>query len=529
MISFRLSWLIVVIGLGFPFWGVSSSKGQKPKKPPLNQGWAEILVVDEGTGKGIPLVELSTVHSLFFVTDNYGRIALQEPELMGQEVYFNIQAHGYDLAKDGFGFKGAKVTLKVGQVSTIRLKRINIAERLCRLTGEGLYRDSLLLGYRSPQDSTSASGMVVGQDSVQATVFQNRVHWFWGDTNRLRYPLGLYRMAGATTPLPQKGQPPFDPSKGIPFEYFVDKTGFSRAMMPLPQRPDGVVWVFSLCVVPNAKGTETLVAFYTRRKSLTEEVEKGIAVFDPIKAIFESVKVLPLTESWRHPNGHPIPYEEKGKKWLLMGSPNPNVRVPATFEAILDPTQYEAFTCAERGPDGHSTLPQLNKEGRPIWVWQKELPPMDSKTEQKWVKEEKIKPKDTRFYPFNVKKTTERIVLHSGSVRWNSFRKKWILLAGQLGGSSSLLGEVWYSEADAPTGPFAKAIKVVTHEKQTFYNVCHHSFLDQDDGKWIYFEGTYTNDFSGNSWKTPRYNYNQVLYRLDLGDEFLQGPHPKDR
>ena len=529
MFTFRWIGLVLLFGLGLPFWGTPYGQGQGLKEPLGKQGWAEIQVVDEGTGKGIPLVELTTVNSLVFVTDNSGRVALQEPELMGQEVYFSIQSHGYDLAKDGFGFKGARVTPKVGQVAIIKLKRINIAERLCRLTGEGLNRDSQLLGYFPPKELSVLSGMVVGQDSVQAALFQKRVHWFWGDTNRLRYPLGLYRMAGATTPLPKEGQPAFDPSGGIPFEYFVDKTGFARAMMPLPQRPEGVVWVFSLCVVPDAMGTETLVAHYTRRKSLAEEVEKGIAVFDPTKSIFESVKVLPLTESWRHPSGHPIPYEEKGKQWLLLGSPNPNVRVPATLEAILDPTQYEAFTCAEKSPNNNLETPRLDGNKKPVWRWQKELPPIDSKTEQKWVKEGKINPLDSRFYPANVNNVKERVVLHNGSVRWNEYRKKWILLAGQLGGKSSLLGEVWYAEADAPTGPFSKAIKVVTHDKQTYYNVCHHAFLDRDGGRVIHFEGTYTNDFSGNPWKTPRYNYNQVLYRLDLGNKILQGSNPPDR
>ncbi len=70
-----------------------------------------------------------------------------------------------------------------------------------------------------------------------------------------------------------------------------------------------------------------------------------------------------------------------------------------------------------------------------------------------------------------------------------------------------------------PTGPFRKAVRVVTHNKQTFYNVCHHGFMDREDGKLIHFEGTYTNEFSGNPERTPRYNYNQVLYRLDLSSE----------
>jgi hypothetical protein len=32
----------------------------------------------------------------------------------------------------------------------------------------------------------------------------------------------------------------------------------------------------------------------------------------------------------------------------------------------------------------------------------------------------------------------------------------------------------------------------------------------------IHFEGTYTNEFSANPEKTPLYNYNHILYRLDL-------------
>ena len=63
---------------------------------------------------------------------------------------------------------------------------------------------------------------------------------------------------------------------------------------------------------------------------------------------------------------------------------------------------------------------------------------------------------------------------------------------------------------------------MATHDKQTFYNVCHHDFLDRDDGRTIHFEGTYTSDFSNNPHRTPRYNYNQVLYRLDLDHPALR-------
>jgi hypothetical protein len=100
-----------------------------------------------------------------------------------------------------------------------------------------------------------------------------------------------------------------------------------------------------------------------------------------------------------------------------------------------------------------------------------------------------------------------------------------LLVACQIGGKPSFLGEVWYAEAKHPTGPFQKAVRVVTHDRQTFYNVCHHGFLDRDGGRLIHFEGTYTSEFSGNHERTPRYNYNQILYRLDLDAPALRPAH----
>jgi hypothetical protein len=84
------------------------------------------------------------------------------------------------------------------------------------------------------------------------------------------------------------------------------------------------------------------------------------------------------------------------------------------------------------------------------------------------------------------------------------------------------LGEVWFSEAPTPEGPWINAVKVATHDRgsngdYTFYNPALHPYFDQAGGQYIYFEGTYTNTFSGNSVLTPLYDYNQIMYRLDLG------------
>ena len=62
---------------------------------------------------------------------------------------------------------------------------------------------------------------VAGQDSVQAVAHRAQIHWLRGDTNRLSYPLGLFRSAGATTPLPDPRDPAIDPTRGIPFTDFL--------------------------------------------------------------------------------------------------------------------------------------------------------------------------------------------------------------------------------------------------------------------------------------------------------------------
>jgi len=98
---------------------------------------------------------------------------------------------------------------------------------------------------------------------------------------------------------------------------------------------------------------------------------------------------------------------------------------------------------------------------------------------------------------------------------WNEYRKRFLVFYENT-------GEVWYAESQSPEGPFSKAVRIVHHDNYNFYNVAHHPFLNQDAGKTIYFEGTSTDAFPGAKVKTPRYNYNQILYRLRLDDPRLK-------
>ena len=92
-------------------------------------------------------------------------------------------------------------------------------------------------------------------------------------------------------------------------------------------------------------------------------------------------------------------------------------------------------------------------------------------------------------------------------------------------GKPSAFGELWYAEAAAPAGPCGKAVKILTHENYTFYNPRLHPEFTPKDSPILLFEGTYTADFADRPQITPRYNYNQVLYRLDLDDPALAPAH----
>ena len=133
-----------------------------------------------------------------------------------------------------------------------------------------------------------------------------------------------------------------------------------------------------------------------------------------------------------------------------------------------------------------------------------------------------LKPDEARCQPRDIE-TRAPVEMHSGSIHWNAFRKKWIMIAVQARGTS-FLGEVWFAEADSPTGPWLWAVKIATHDRYSFYNPVHHPFFDEADGRFIYFEGTYSHTFSGNPEPTPRYDYNQIMYRLDLADPRVPRP-----
>jgi hypothetical protein len=54
----------------------------------------KIRVVDDASGRGVPLVELRTTNDIRYYTDSNGCVAFHEPGLMNQRVFFRVQSHG---------------------------------------------------------------------------------------------------------------------------------------------------------------------------------------------------------------------------------------------------------------------------------------------------------------------------------------------------------------------------------------------------------------------------------------------------
>ena len=111
-----------------------------------------------------------------------------------------------------------------GGRTTIRLPRINIAERLYRLTGEGIYREGELLGEKSPIRQPLLNAQVLRTDGASTVVFKNRLFWFFGDTNGLN-DLNL-SSAAATSRRP--GDSGLNPALGVDLDFFTKPSGFVK-------------------------------------------------------------------------------------------------------------------------------------------------------------------------------------------------------------------------------------------------------------------------------------------------------------
>jgi len=441
----------------------------RPTAADDQHGLYKIIVRDKATDQPVPLVELRTTSQLRFVTDNAGVIAFDASEFMNRETWVDVLGHGYEVPPDGFGMRGFRIVPRPNTSHTIHVVRKNIAQRLGRLTGSGLLAESQKLGeYLEWKESP-----ITGCDSVQMTEYQGRAFWNWGDTNVAKYPLGNYHMTGAFTDLNlfKSIDLPIRPV----FDYLLKSDGSPKSMAPI--EGSGPTWLTGYISLKDGDGQEHLVACYRKIKPPLDTHEIGLCEWDDEQQKFQAIQVL-----WRASDGQPAPQkipeghtvrwtDADGQNWILFGNPFPSLRCRDTYAAWKTPSAWESLDVP------------------------KEL----------------------------VGSTQEEVVKHhSGSIAWNAFRQRWVTVFMQHFGKPSAFGELWYAEADSPMGPWGTAVKILSHDNYSFYNPRVLGELSQKDSPILLFEGTYTHTFANKPVPTPRYDYNQILYRLDLDDPRLQ-------
>jgi hypothetical protein len=405
-----------------------------------------VHVTDEATGRGVPLISIKLQNEIVYWTDSAGVAAIHEPGLEGKETFLEVKGHGYEFPRETVMGRGQVVTIAAGKRAEIRVRRTMIAERLYRLTGEGIYRDSVLAGLKPPiREPLLGNGQVLGQDTAVAVPYGGKIFWIWGDT--IGPAFWNFSVTAATSELPGHGG--LDPAVGVDYRYFVDERGRAKKMLPLKDK--GLVWIEGLFTVADPSGRERLLATYTRQDGLKPPLECGVALYEDGRQVFEPWTRTPCQKE-SHRSSHPFRYRDGGRDyWYLY----PWLRVANEWDAVRDPAQ-----------------------------WQR---------------------RDVQVPP-----NAPRV----SSVAWNEYRQRFALLAEKT-------GEVWYAEGPRPEGPYGQAVRIVQHDHYNFYNVVQHPFFAEEGGRVVYFEGTYTDSFSDAKVKTPRYNYNQILYRLRTDDPRL--------
>jgi hypothetical protein len=445
--------------------GVLSVAAQWPLPTLAGLSPCRIHVVEKGRGWPVPLVELRTLHQVRFVSDNAGLIAFDLPELMGRETWFDVIADGYEVPKDGFGYRGVRLLPQPGKSLRVVVQQTSFARCMGRLTGGGLFGESQKLDLA--RDWTESG--ILGCDSVHTAVHRGRLFWIWGDTTLPSYPLGIFNSSSATTRLGplQSLMPPLR----MTFDYFRDKNERPRGVADVPG--EGPAWITGYVSLPDQKGVPHLVATYMKTKQSLRAYQWGLVVWDETTSKLVPLRVL-WNESAQSPKAPPVPdghalvwSDETGKRWVLFGDPFPALRCPATFEAWSDPATWQV-----------------------------------------------LKPQKT----VRAAGDGAAITPHRGSIAWSPWRQRFVTIFVQRDGQPSPLGEIWFAEAGSPAGPWGPAVKVLSHEHYTFYNPMLHPEMTPAGSPVLFFEGTYSTSFSDASQPTPRYDYNQVLYRLDLDE-----------
>lgn len=240
--------------------------------------------------------------------------------------------------------------------------------------------------------------------------------------------------------------------------------------------------------------------------------------------------------------------------WVVMTNGYPLVRAPATAAGLTNVSRWQAYTCLVPGSSlQHPVFDRDPSTGRLIYAWRYGAPPVLEPVQRLWELLGLIKPSDEPLLNLTAASGAgagQRIMLHRTALLWSDHKAAWLLV----GEDAGVFGDIYVAVSTRPTmpeGPYRVAHLVVHHSAMNFYNPCVYPWwtatLQQGDGggegagggvdrgpassraaraavpvtaevgsgQVIVFSGTYVNTFTSAP-KTPFYDYNGILYALDL-------------
>ena len=509
-----------------------------------------IQVVDQETGRGVPLVLITTQDWVVWWTDSNGIATISESDLQPDpstgrsgDLWIYVSTWGYtDPANDPDAeFPGHGITVTPGSSARIELQRDILAERLYRFTGMGVFQDSLLAGIETPLADVTHAANVAGQDSTQVAVYKERAMYIFGDTLLRFDPFGVFSSTGASTTLDVNA------SSFLELEYFSSDNGTSPAqMVPVD---DWFTWVQAFATLNPGTESESLLGFWaTHDGDSMDTTAYGSMAWDEEAGYFQlllNFTASAQTQYCTNPNcsyvlwegahslvatasGEPCNASDPGA-FVYLACPTPLVRFPARAEAFQSFDLWESYTPLKEGETLAQTDPQLERDtdtGDLVYGWKLGTGALGPDDETSFIDRGLMTRAESMFWDATVDaKTGATLTLSGGDIQWSDHRQRWVYISQR---NDDWEGEVWYAEAATLVGPYDRAVKVISHDDDddtcehdlgsyTFYNVVQLPFAAE--GSAIYVSGTFdaaTDMENSARANVPRYDYNNILYRLDL-------------
>jgi hypothetical protein len=348
-----------------------------PSTSTASSAYFRIKFVDAHTRRGIPMVLARSSHYLEQYSDSAGNIAFLEPGMMNRPVWFSILTDGYNFSASDqpasshahqalFPYdSGVTLTTTPGTTATVLLNRTQIAERVYRLTGAGLYRDTLLTqdlseipASAAPRASEDTHSGSTAQDSLQIAIFKRKVLWLFGDTACAQssreancFGSGMFSV-GAHSCVPGGAGCADKPDEPPSLQYYGNSTVFPPRPHPMaPIAPlNQNTWVSAFVTIDPGTPSESLFGHYYKNPGDGQgSGSEGIARWDETRSQLVQQAVWPPGLPSGLEGAHTIQLLSPadctlGYAYFVNGAVS--LRVRATAQAVSNPHAYERLSPA---------------------------------------------------------------------------------------------------------------------------------------------------------------------------------------